>query len=187
MPERIVAKLESLNFKQIATSKSKVDDFIHNMKTKDHTILLFQNESLRDDTVKIFFDKSKNQAYTACFAHDPSKYDCDQSITYDELTENQTLLTTKINEFLINVLDKTYPNDFPRIACEDTAWFSEAGFFEEHQKLGDKLDTQIIDDSAILCCYNIDKLDDNKINTVLQSRDYIILEEPPCVYQKQYS
>jgi len=187
MSEQIVTKLESLNFKQIAISKSKVDDFIHNIKTKDHAILLFQNESIRDETVRTFLDKSKNQTYTACFVHDTSKYNCDQAITYDELIENQTLLTTKINEFLINVLDKTYPNDFPRIACEDTVSFSEAGFFEEHQKLGDKLDTRIIDDSTILCCYNTDKLDDDKINTVLQSRDYIILEEPFSVYQKQHS
>jgi len=183
--EQIIDKLDSLNFKPIATSESDVIDFINNIKNKDHSILLFQNDSVRDKIVNIFFDKSKNPISTTCFTNDISKYKCDKAITYDELVENNSLLVMKINEFLVDVLDTIYPNDFPRIACEDTAWFSEAGFFEEHQKIGDKLDTKIINDSAILCCYNTAKLDDEKINTILQSRDYVILEEPFFVYSRK--
>ena len=185
MQEQILDKLDSLNFKLIATTESEVLDFINNIKNNDHFILLFQNDYTRDKIVNNFFDKSKNSIYTACFTNNVTKYKCDQSITYNELTENHMLLVMKINEFLVNVLDKTYPKDFPRIACEDTVWFSEAGFFEEHQKIGDKLDTRIIDDSTILCCYNTTKLDDKKINTILQSRDYVILEEPFSVYGRK--
>ncbi len=184
MQEQIIVKLDSLNFKPIANSESEVLDFIYNIKTKDHAILLFQNEMARDKLVNVFLDKSKNNMFTACFANDSSKYKCDKTITYNELIENQALQTIKINDFLVNVLDETYPNDFPRIACEDTAWISEAGFFEEHQKIGNKIDKKIIDNSAILCCYNTEKLDEEKIDTVLQSRDYIILENPLSVYKK---
>lgn len=187
MHEQIIGVLDSLNFKKITNSESEVLDFIDNIKNKDHSILLFQNDSARDKIVNSFIDKSKNKTYTACFSNDSAKYSCDEKITYNELVENDKLQTVKISEFLVGVLDRTYPSDFPRIVCEDTAWFSEAGFFEEHQKLGSQINQNIIDGSAILCCYNTAKLDDEKINTVLQSREYVILEEPFSVYQKQHS
>ncbi|MBA4718539.1 MAG: hypothetical protein HRO68_05400 [Nitrosopumilus sp.] len=94
-------------------------------------------------------------------------------------------MTNKISEFLVDVLDNAYPQAFPRIACEDTVWFSEAGFFEEHQKLGNTLDKKVIDESVILCCYNILKLDEEKMDTVLQSRDFIILDEPLSVFRRK--
>jgi len=185
MQQQLVEKLISLNFKSIATTESEVLNFIDNVTNKDHLILMFQNDSLRDKIINIFFDKSKNPISTACFTNDVSKYKCDKSILYDELIENDNLAVMKINEFLVDVLDTIYPHDFPRIACEDTAWFSGAGFFEEHQKIGDKLNTRIINDSAILCCYNTAKLNEKKIHTVLQSRKYVILEEPFSVYARK--
>lgn len=187
MQEQIVKALDSLSFKKITNSESEASDFIDNIKNKDHSILLFQTDSVRDKIVNSFIDKSKNRAYTACFSNDSAKYNCDEKITYNELVENEKLQEVKISEFLVGVLDKAYPSDFPRIACEDTTWFSEVGFFEEHQKLGSKVNQNIINGSAILCCYNTAKLDDEMINTILQSREYAIIEEPFSVYQKQHS
>jgi len=181
----ITAKLFLLNFECIAYSEQEVFEFINKLKDKDHTILLFKNEHIRDTIVTEFFDKSKNDIFTACFTHNTFKYKCDKAISYNELSDNQILLTNKISEFLVDVLDKTYPHAFPRIACEDTAWFSEAGFFEEHQKLGNTLDKKVIDESVILCCYNILKLDEEKMDTVLQSRDFIILDEPLSVFRRK--
>lgn len=181
----ITNKLFSLNFECVAFSEEDVFEFINKLKDKDHTILLFKNEHIRDTIVTEFFDKSKNDIFTACFAHNTSKYNCDKAISYNELSENQILLTNKISEFLVDVLDKTYPRAFPRIACEDTAWFSEAGFFEEHQKLGNTLDKKVIDESIILCCYNILKLDKEKMDIVLQSTNFIILDEPLSVFRRK--
>jgi len=181
----ITNKLFSLNFECVAFSEEDVFKFINKLKDKDHTILLFKNEHIRDTIVTEFFDKSKNDIFTACFAHNTSKYNCDKAISYNELSENQILLTNKISEFLVDVLDKTYPRTFPRIACEDTAWFSEAGFFEEHQKLGNTLDKRVLEESIILCCYNILKLEKEKMDIVLQNSNLIILDEPLSVYRRK--
>ncbi|MFQ5475497.1 MAG: hypothetical protein ACE5DT_00515 [Nitrosopumilus sp.] len=183
--ENILDKLDSHNFECIADSEQEVFDFISKIKNKDHTILLFENENIRDTIVTEFFNKSKNDIFTACFAHDTIKYKCDKVITYNELSENQILLTNKISEFLVDVLDETYPRSFPRVACEDTSWFSEVGFFEEHQKIGNRLDKKVIDESAILCCYNTIKLDNDKIDVVLQSRDFVILGEPLSAFRRK--
>lgn len=185
--ENLSAKLISNNFERIVDSENKVFEFISNIKNKDHIILLFQNEKIRDTIVTEFFEKSKNRTYTACFAHETIKYKCDKAITYQELSENQKLLTNKISEFLVEVLDESYPNSFPRVACEDTAWFSEAGFFEEHQKLGNKLDKKVLEESAILCCYDTTRLDDIKIDTILQNSGYVILGKPLSVFRRKQS
>ena len=180
----VIDKLISLNFKCITESESEVFEFINKIKNKEHTILLFNNARMRDTIVTEFFDKSKNNIFTACFVHNTIKYSCDKTITYNELTDNQVLLTNKISNFLIDVLDKTYPNDFPRICCEDTSWFSEAGFFEEHQKYGGEINKKIIDQSAILCCYDSSKLNPKQLNIVLDSRDFIILDDPLSVFRR---
>ena len=182
--KHVIDKLISLNFECVTDSESKVFEFINKIKNKEHTILLFKNYHIRDTIVNEFFDKSKNDIFTACFAHNTIKYKCDKTITYNELTENQVLLTNKIGDFLIDVLEKTQPNDFPRICCEDTSWFSEAGFFEEHQKYGSKINKNVIVKSAILCCYDISKLDPKQMDIVLDSRDFIILDEPLSVFRR---
>ncbi len=180
-----MAKFVSLNFECITESEQAVFKFIYKIRNKDHTILLFENEHIRDTIVTEFFDKSKNDIFTACFAHNTVKYKCDKAITYNELSENQLLLTNKISQFLVEVLDEAYSTGFPRVACEDTVWFSEAGFFEEHQKIGNILDKKVIEESAILCCYNTTKLDEEKMDIVLQSRDFVILGEPLSVFRRQ--
>ena len=181
----IPAKLFSLNFQCIAYSEQEVFEFINKLKDRDCTILLFKNEHICDTIVTEFFDKSKNNIFTACFAHDTFKYKCDKTISYNELSDNQILLTNKMSEFLVDVLDKTYPYAFTRIACEDTAWFSEVGLFEEHQKLGNTLDKKVINESVILCCYNILKLEKEKMDIVLQNSNLIILDEPLSVYRRK--
>jgi len=177
--------LELKNFECIADTEKKVMEFIHDIKNKEHCILIFQNDNMRDKIVNEFIDpKYAHNTITACFTHDVSKYSCNKLITYDELAEKKKLLPNKISEFLITVLDESYEKNTPRVACEDTAWFSEAGFFEEHQKIGNSLDKKIIDESAILCCYNETKLNDNQMDVVLDSRNYVILEKPFSVYRK---
>jgi len=114
----MTTKLFSLNFECIAYSEQDVFEFINKLKDKDHTILLFKNEHIRDTIVTEFFDKSKNDIFTACFAHNTVKYKCDKTITYNELSENQMLLTNKISQFLVEVLDEAYPRDFSRVASQ---------------------------------------------------------------------
>ena len=57
--ENLSAKLISNNFERIVDSENKVFEFISNIKNKDHIILLFQNEKIRDTIVTEFFEKSK--------------------------------------------------------------------------------------------------------------------------------
>ena len=177
--------LNSNGFKRICNTNEEVFNFIHNVKHKEHCILVFQTDDFRDEIVNEFFNPefARNTA-TASFTHELSKYNCDHKITYNDLSQKQILLPTKISDFLVNVLNESYKRDSIRIACEDTAWFSEAGFFEEHQKCGNELDDRVINESIMLCCYNSNKLDEKKMNVVLSSRKYVILEEPFSVYQK---
>jgi|SaaInlV_200m_DNA_6_1039755.scaffolds.fasta_scaffold21343_2 hypothetical protein len=181
----IVSTLNSKGFSQICNSFEEVLDFIHNVKHQDHCILIFQNDDVRDTIAKEFVNsKYSRNMVTACFAHNPTKYNCNHEITYDKLVQKQKFKPEVISDFLSTVLDKPYSPDSTRIVCEDTACLSEAGFFEEHQKYGNNMNKKVINDSTILCCYNSSKLDKEKIDVVLSSRKYVILDEPFSVYEK---
>ena len=185
MQNQIVNSLGSVGFKRITNSDDEVFNFIHNVKNKEHCILMFSNEHIRDKIVNEFFNpKFIHNTATACFTHELSKFKCDQEITYDALIEKQMLVPNRISDFLVSVLDNSYPSNLSRIACEDTSWFSEAGFFEEHQKCGNNMDERVMNESVILCCYNVTKLSEEKMNIVLSGGKYVILEEPFSVYEK---
>ena len=186
LQNNILEALDVLSFERIANTDKLILEFIHTVKNKEHCILLFHNENVRDKIVYEFFNSRFNQnSACACFTHNVSKYKCDKTISYDELIDNGALSINRVNTFLMQVFDESNQCGFPRIACEDTTWFSEKGYFEEHQKIGNNLDKKIINDSTILCCYDISKMNLEQITTVLKSRDYIILENPFSAYQKK--
>lgn len=180
-----ITKLKNEGFQCVVNSKENVFKFIHEINNNEHCILMFNEKKIRDEIVNEFFNpKYTYKSVTACFAHDLSKYQCNKAITYDELSENQVLIPNKITDFLIQLLDDSYRSESTRVACEDTAWFSEAGFFEEHQKLGNKLDEKIINETVMLCCYNINKINDEQIGIVLGNSKYVILDKPFSIYAK---
>ena len=81
-----------------------------------------------------------------------------------------------INDFLVTVLENSYKKDSTRIACEDTAWLAEGGFFEEHQKYGNSMDERVLNDSAMICCYNAKKINEEQMIVITSNQKLIILE-----------
>lgn len=186
MSEAVSTKLNSMGFKQICSSEEEVLDFIHNIKRQDHCILIFHDEQARDKIVNEFVNPKYNiNSVTACFSNTPTKYDCNHQISYDMLIQEQKFQPHVVSDFLLNILANSYEKDHARIACEETSWLAEHGVFDEHQKLGNSLDENVINESAIMCCYNESKLNDEQMNTVLSSRKYIILEKPFSIYEKK--
>ena len=181
----ILKLLDNQGFKQICNSEEKVLDFVHKIKHRDHCVLIFVNENIRDVIVKEFVNpKYARNSISACFTHNESKYNCDHQMTYDKLVKGQKFQPEVISDFLVTVLENSYKKDSTRIACEDTAWLAEGGFFEEHQKYGNSMDKRVLNDSAMICCYNAEKLNEEQMNIITSNQKLIILEEPFSVYQK---
>ena len=133
-----------------------VSNFIHSIKNNEHCILMFDNEDTRDKIIQEFFNpKFTRNVTTACFSQKPSKFDCEHEITYDKSIKNEKLEPMITSDFLLSVINKPSTPDSTRIACEDTLWFTGEGFFEEHQKLGNSINSRVINNSTLLCCYNM--------------------------------
>ena len=90
-----------------------------------------------------------------------------------------------VSDFLLNVLSESYKKEQTRIVCEETSWLAEQGVFNEHQQWGNTIDQNVINESSIMCCYDIAKLDDNQLEVIISSKKYIILDNPFCVFQKE--
>lgn len=182
----VADQLKSIGFKQICNSKEETIDFIHNIQHKEHCVLIFHKDEARDEIVREFINKKyiKN-SMTACFTNNPTKYECNHQMTYDSLILEQKLQPEKISDFLLNVLADSYEKEQTRIACEETSWLAEHGVFDEHQKWGNTIDQNVINESSIMCCYNITKLTDEQIKLVISAKRYIILDNPFSVYEKE--
>lgn len=182
VPER----LKSIGLKQICNSKEETVNFIHNIKHKDHCILIFHQDQSRDEVVKEFLNKNHTKnSMTACFTKSPGKYECNHQITYDSLIQEQKFLPNMVSDFLLEVLSESYKKEQTRIACEETSWLAEQGMFDEHQQWASTVDQNVINESSIMCCYNIAELDDNQLETIISSRKYIILDSPFSVFENK--
>lgn len=181
-----VEELKALGFKQICHSKEETIDFVHNLKHKDHSILIFHQDETRDEIVREFLNKENTRnSMTACFTNNPLKYNCNHQITYDNLMQKQKFQPQIVSDFLLKVLSDSYKKEQTRIACEETSWLAEQGVFDEHQKWGSTIDQKVINESSVMCCYNVTKLTDEQMKVVLPSRKYIILDNPFSVYEKE--
>lgn len=182
----VADRLESIGFKQICNTKEDTINFIHNIKHKDHCILIFNQDHARDEIVKEFLDKNHTKnSITACFTRTLGKYECNHQITYDSLILEQKFQPQVVSDFLLNVLSESYKKEQTRIVCEETSWLAEQGVFDEHQQWGNTIDQNVINESSIMCCYDIAKLDDNQLEVIISSKKYIILDNPFCVFQKE--
>jgi hypothetical protein len=173
-----------LSLREIIPKNQKQDvfDFIHNIGNKEHPLLLFYDVKIRDEIINEFFNpKFTYSTITGCFTHTPEKYHCDNTITYDEILVTDQLDINKIMNFFEQVYDNK-PNTPPRFACEDTSWFAESGLFEEHQQIGNKMSSLVLNNSIIMCCYDLARINQKQLELVIQSRNYIILEDPFCAF-----
>ena len=182
----IKERLASIGFKQICNSKEETVNFIHNVKHKDHCVLIFHQDKTRDEIVKEFLNKNHiKNSVTACFSNTPQKYACNHQISYKSLVQNQKLQPHKISDFLLNVLANSYDKEQVRIACEETSWLAENGMFDEHQEWSKNINQNVMNESSIMCCYNVTKLTEEQMGIVLSKARYIILDNPVSVFEKE--
>ena len=186
MATKVESSLESTGFKRICSTENEVLDFIHDIKHKDHCILIFHDEQKRDKIVNEFINpKFAKNSVTACFSNNPTKYQCNHQMSYDDLVQDQKFQPHVVGDFLLMVLANSYEKNQTRIACEETSWLAEHGYFEDHQKWGNTIDERVINESSVMCCYDASKLNDEQMKIVLSSRKYIILDEPFSVFGKK--
>ena len=171
------AILEYVRLRQVFSILKKLDK-------NQHPILLFTNEKFRDKVVKEFFQTDIPNDSKGYFSESVKVTD-KKMITYDEIiTENQ-ISPKKINKFLNEVHQQNKTELPSRFACENTIWFKEQGLFEEHQDMGTNLDSQVVTQSCILCCYNLNKLENEHIQRIINSRGMIILKTPLSIYLRK--
>ena len=167
--------LSSIRLKQVFST-------LKNLNKNQHPILLFNTVDFRNKIIQEFFDIEIPNDSKGCFSENPSEYK--KNITYDKILEKNQISATKVNQFL-NEVHQTNQTHLPsRFACENTIWFKNQGLFDEHQKLGDKLDKKVVSQSCILCCYNVNQLNNSQIQRIIQTRGIIILENPTSIYRR---
>ena len=167
--------LESIRLEEVFTA-------LKNLNKNQHPILLFSTEDFRNKIIQEFFDIKIPNESKGCFSENPSN--SQKTITYDKILEENQISPSKVNEFLREVHQTNQTSLPSRFACENTIWFKNQGLFDEHQKLGDKLDKTVVSQSCILCCYNVNQLNNSQIQRIIKTRGIIILEKPKSIFRR---
>lgn len=180
MPDAVnLTNTEILEF----INSEEVFSKIQKLNKNQHPILLFTTKEFRDKIIEEFFNINIPDEAKGCFSENP-KISNKKIITYDEIVAENEINTQKINQFLMDIHHQNTTKLPSRFACENTIWFKNQGLFEEHQQIGSQLNQQIVSQSCILCCYNLNELTDEHIQKIIQSRGIIILETPNSIFKR---
>jgi hypothetical protein len=166
--------------------KQEVFKTLKNLDKNQHPILLFSKTEFRSKIIQEFFNTKIPDDSKGCFSENPNKFG-KRTITYDRILDGEEISVGKVNQFLNEVHQKNSTALPSRFACENTVWFKNKGLFEEHQEMGRDLDPRVISQSCILCCYDLNQLQNDQINRIIQSRGIIILENPISIYKRKIS
>jgi hypothetical protein len=177
------------------TSDKEVMRFVSEVPEHTHILFLYRNESSKDELLSAFFDPTKTaNAPTCLLSAKPRDGLVSNNILYDELFEefssgaDRAQLSIKLYDWLSKLCLSNGPRKktTTRIAEEDATCWLKKGLSKELIMLEQKASKYIDGNLTILCGFNISKLTDEEINTMMEtiisSHGYVIIDEPLRIY-----
>jgi hypothetical protein len=169
--------------------------FVSEVPAHEHILFLYRNESSKDELLSAFFDPAKTvNAPTCLLSAKPRDGLVSNNILYEELFEefsagaDRAELSIKLYDWLSKLCLSNRPRKktTTRIAEEDATCWLKKGLSNELIMLEQKTSKYIDSNLTILCGFNISKLTDEEINTMMEtiisSHGYVIIDEPLRIY-----
>ncbi len=178
---------EEISFEKMIESIQKVEvlDFLSNMKGSTTPILFYTQEKFRTEIIDGYLNPyESSKISTGHFSRGPTTIKATQNITYNELVDGNQMVLERVNDFFSKTHAMNSSNLPTRFSCEDTIWFKEEGFSDEHQSIRHSLNPEIIRNAIILCSYDLNKISEEEFKKLLISSDYVLLDNPFSVYEK---
>ena len=169
--DEIIAKVEEYG----------VYDFITNTPPYEHILVLYKDHETIDLILSDFFSK-KTEAPSGLVSEFPTKIKNIRNITYDQISEtNKNETIKKLSDWITN-MHSCNTSVFPtKVAGEDCTWYIRNNFVEEHLHLESSLGKKLSQKMTILCAYDILKIPDNCLESLIKSHGYVILQNNSIV------
>lgn len=161
--------------------RREVQEFVTNLPTKEHVVLLYGDTAARDQMISAFFDHDGSKGYVS---ERPSSLDGVSNMLYGEMLDGGGQLQVQKLHNWIGQLNATKQAQSTRIAGEDI-WFFENGYDKEIIALERAIGRYAADNTTILCTYDISRLDSERIGAMIETHSYIITDKPCMIYQQK--
>ena len=205
-------KEELVKYTHLKTTTHKIDeiitkveeysvyDFIINLTSAEHILVLYKDKETIDLIMSDFFSK-RNQAPFGLVSEFPTKIKDIRNITYEKLSgmdkkdifekdkkeilEKEKRETVKKLSNWINNMHSCNTSSLPtRFADQDCTWYTRNELGDEHLKMESSFGPKPYQKIILLCAYDISKIPDNRLESLIKSHGYVILENKHLVLYK---
>ena len=170
--------------------------FVREIPSHEHVAIFYENENFRDNILSMFFntgttcDNTPKGLLSSKPADSNSDYNLNTSksnnILYSESLNSQK--REAINQSLHEWIQRLQSSNksqhtVAKIANQDATWWLRNDSANEYIQFQKSLGRNIQYNISAICAYNISKLNNEYIRTIIASHNYIIFDRPFIIYK----
>ena len=162
-------------------------DFIHNLPSGEHVVLLWSDKNFRDRFMLSYFhpDFYKNVP-RLFFSQVECKIPGVNTKLFPEFTkiDKEHVLQETI-DVITNSMSENKSNFPGLVACEDDTWWFKAGLDDSIMSFEKVSGPKTKNNFNVICSYNYLELPKETIETLTLSHSYVILDNPISIYEQK--
>ncbi len=181
--------------------KEELMNFVREIPSHEHIVFFYENEKIRDKILSTFFhtDTISNRESNppkGLLSSKPSNYNSqydlngfgngNNNILYGESLDlqEQKSLKSSLYDWVQSIHSSNKSQHTPtRIANQDATWWLRNGRANEYIGFQKSLGRHIQYNVSAICSYDISKLNNEFLRTVVASHSYIMFDKPFMIYR----
>lgn len=161
-------------------SRDELQVFMRNIAMQEHAVLIYKNSNFRDRMMAAFFDPVAGPTGPKGAIMSGDKLAAAPTITYQQMGTDHDKLMKVLADWISSVRSA----GAARIG-KDNTWLLENGFEKEILSAEKAAGPKLSDNMALLCAYDIAKLNEQQARVVVETHKFVVLEEPQVVYMRK--
>ncbi len=161
-----------------------VVNFVRSREGHEHVLFLYKNAKTKDEVLAEFFESAATTTPKGILSVSPCRIPSTNNMLYGELLSvERSKAMSKAFDWVYTIHSVNDSKKGTRIAGEDASWFFRNGLENEFTQGERAIGTRAAENISFLCSYDLAKLDERHLETIIPFHGFVILDDPPAVYK----
>jgi hypothetical protein len=161
-----------------------VIDFVRSREGHEHVLFLYGNAKIKDELLAEFFGSAATATPKGLLSVSPHRIPSTNNMLYGELLSvERSKAMDKAFDWVYTIHSVNDSKKGTRIAGEDASWFFRNGLENEFIQTERAIGTQAADNISFLCSYDLAKIDERHLETIIPCHGFVVLGDPPAIYK----
>lgn len=161
-----------------------VVDFVRSWEGHEHVLFLYGNAGTKDNVLAEFFGSAASATPKGILSVSPCHIPSTNNMLYGELLSvERSKAMNKAFDWVYTIHSVNDSMKGTRIAGEDASWFFRNGLGNEFIQTERAIGTKVADNISFLCSYDLAKIDERHLETIIPCHGFVVLDDPPAVYK----